>query len=809
MMKNIFNTTLRRKRSPRHYLRGVFIFCFLFVAGLSAPGQQYSKLKIFLDHRSLTEVIQMGLDIDHGIFEKPGVYISEFSSYDIAILQANSIRYEILIDDVVKHFHEENEKTTIEAEKTNASGCGVGFPGLKVPSHWHLGSMGGYFTYAQMLQMLDSMALEYPNLITIKKPASSTLNTVEGRPVYYVKISDNPNTDDPAESKILYTSLHHAREPLGMSQLIMFMYYVLENYTSDPLIKSIVDNTELYFIPCVNPDGYLYNQSTSPNGGGMWRKNRVQNADLTYGVDLNRNYGKFWGYDNTGSSNNGASETYRGPSAFSEPETRIIKAFCESYPFRIALNYHTFGNHIIYPWGYGNVLTPDSLTFKTFADYISKESKYRYGTCFETLYYVANGSSDDWMYGEQTTKGKTFAYTPECGSSFWMPMSQITATCRNLILQNIKAATLIMNTAVVTDINPKVISAATGYLKFDIRKIGLQNNDTFTVKMISLSAALTSSASQKEFTGMAMLQTLTDSFSYTINPGLVTDKKVKYILQWSNGKFALNDTIEKIFIDSVIPVYANNGSAISGWSNSGSSSWGLSAKHFVSPPSSIHDSPAGNYDNLGDYALTSTGTIDLTNSSFACLQYYARWDIERDYDYAQVAASEAGTNNWIPLCGLYTIPGGAGQDPGNPIYDAAQSSWVNEYIDLGDWLGKKIELRFSLYSDMYTNRDGFYIDDVSVLKKPNTISAGIAKTSSIQFDISPNPAKNQLRVTYANAGTDVLYEIKDIEGRVLNSFLCLDATAILDISTLAQGIYFLTARSGTEICTKKFVVHPN
>jgi len=113
------------------------------------------------------------------------------------------------------------------------------------------------------------------------------------------------------------------------------MWYLLENYSSDPSIKNIVDNTEMYFIPVVNPDGYIYNQTTNPNGGGLWRKNRRNNGDNTYGVDLNRNYSYNWGYDNTGSSGNTNSDTYRGPSPFSEPESRIMRDFTYQRALRI------------------------------------------------------------------------------------------------------------------------------------------------------------------------------------------------------------------------------------------------------------------------------------------------------------------------------------------------------------------------------------------------------------------------------------------------------------------------------------------
>ena len=184
-----------------------------------------------------------------------------------------------------------------------------------------------------MLDELDDMYLQYPNLIServdIKDPNYTNSphihETYEGRFLQLVKISDYPETDEDEEPQILYTALHHAREPGSMQQLIYFMWYLLENYDSNESIKQIIDNSELYFVPCVNPDGYIYNETSEPSGGGMWRKNRRDN----HGVDNNRNYSyidnngnEVWNTSGTSSSPNG--NTYAGDEPFSEAENRAV-----------------------------------------------------------------------------------------------------------------------------------------------------------------------------------------------------------------------------------------------------------------------------------------------------------------------------------------------------------------------------------------------------------------------------------------------------------------------------------------------------
>ena len=131
-------------------------------------------------------------------------------------------------------------------------------------------------------------------------------------------ISDNPETDE-GEPEMRIDAMHHAREPQGMQTTLWFMLFLLENYGSDPLATYLVNEREMYFVPCVNPDGYEYNRINNPNGGGMWRKNRRDNGDGTFGVDLNRNYKAGWTAPCAGSTNSG-SDTYKGPSAGSEPE---------------------------------------------------------------------------------------------------------------------------------------------------------------------------------------------------------------------------------------------------------------------------------------------------------------------------------------------------------------------------------------------------------------------------------------------------------------------------------------------------------
>ncbi len=291
------------------------------------------------------------------------------------------------------------------------------------------GSMGGFPTFAEAVAILDDMRAQYPHLITAK---TSLGQSHEGREIWMVEVSDNPGVDEP-EAEVLITALHHAREPASLTTTLYTLWHLLENYGADPEVTALVDGRRLFVVPVLNPDGYVYNQTTDPNGGGYWRKNRRPGG----GVDLNRNYGYAWGYDNLGSSPYSWSSTYRGPGPFSEPETQALRDFLEGRRVRMAFNYHTYGDLLLFPWAYTPTVTPDHPTFVDYAQRLTAANGYEYGNS-PSILYPSNGNSNDWMYGEQTAKPKILCYTPEVGHSFWPSASQIVPLAQENLAANLE-----------------------------------------------------------------------------------------------------------------------------------------------------------------------------------------------------------------------------------------------------------------------------------------------------------------------------------------------------------------------------------
>ena len=220
--------------------------------GLTLNAQNYSRVKIYTDNDGLRQLAALGLAVDHGTHKQNTFFISDFSSYEIGLMEANGFQYEILIKDVQKFYVEQNlNPSTGDEKNVNCSGVSGGAALPAVPTNFNLGTMGGYLKYQEMLDELDAMAAQYPNLISVKAPISTFL-THENRPIYHVKISDNVGTNE-NEPKVLYTAIHHAREPLSMSQTILYMWYLLENYATNDEVKYIVDNTQMFLCHVLIP----------------------------------------------------------------------------------------------------------------------------------------------------------------------------------------------------------------------------------------------------------------------------------------------------------------------------------------------------------------------------------------------------------------------------------------------------------------------------------------------------------------------------------------------------------------------------
>lgn len=785
-------------------MKQLFTIAVMLFFSLSIFSQtNYSRVKIDLQQTDLQQIARLGIDVHEGTHKKGYFFETDLSSSEIAKLNQNGISNEILIENVSTFYAEraKAEKHLKIERNTNEEWV--------VPQNWEYGSMAGYYTLDEAYAEIDDMAALYPEIISPRMAISEDTLTHEGRKLWWCKISDNPNEDED-EPEVLYTSVHHAREVISIQQQIFFMWYLLENYETNPEIKWIVDHTELYFVPFINPDGYQENVTENPEGGGMWRKNKRNNGDGTYGVDPNRNYGYFWGLNNDGSSPWTSDETYRGPGPFSEPEIKNMRDFCNQHDFLITLNYHSYGRYFLAPWGYTAETPPDHDLLNFYGELLTMENGYQYGPG-NIVIYPTNGGSDDWMYGEEETKDKTFSWTPEIGSSndgFWPEVSRIIPLCQDQMWQNLTAAKLVGEYATLKSLSAPVTNQVENYASFSLQRLGMATTETFTVSIAALDNYIVDTDAPLTFHNMELLETAIDSIGYLLDESIEEGAVFRYLLTVDNGSFSVSDTITRIF-GSEIVIFNDDAETLDNWT---SSQWDITSEEYFTPEYSITDSPGGDYDEDVNSTLVLDTTINLTGATMAFLRFWARWDIEEGWDYVQLMVKDADGGTWKALEGNYTSFGNTYLDPNDPVYDGVQNEWVMEEINLSDYIGSEINLRFTFFSDTYVSGDGFYFDNlsVSVISSITGSEEYLQKESTMFVSAAyPNPVQDAFSIQYTIAQNDGAFlELYDAIGNRVQQLAVGDTKGVLKLQmgNLQPGIYFYHLRNGASKSQTKKVV---
>jgi len=251
-----------------------------------------------------------------------------------------------------------------------------------------------YRTLDEMIAALYAVEQKIPDRAKIYTIGKS----VEGRDILALKISTSPAENLPEKPEIVFVGLHHAREWISGEVTLRIAEFLADHVADMPRIGSIVAATELWFIPVINPDGYLYTHTTDR----MWRHNRRPNGDGSFGVDLNRNYDAAW-------VENG---TAHGAGPFSEPETRALRDLVVTPDGGTALtdgargliSYHSFSQFLLYPWSSLSAPAPTATLMRATADkmvdlilsvdgaaYIAKQA-------YELYAGPINGECGEWFY---------------------------------------------------------------------------------------------------------------------------------------------------------------------------------------------------------------------------------------------------------------------------------------------------------------------------------------------------------------------------------------------------------------------------
>jgi hypothetical protein len=279
-------------------------------------------------------------------------------------------------------------------------------------------AVGGYNVYRSwdepggIRDGLYRVARSNPDVVKLKVLGRS----VQGRELIALKVTRSARQKrDGSRPAVLYSSNQHAREWISLEVNRRLLHYFVDGWRErDWEIRRLLGRTELWFVISANPDGYQYTFDTER----LWRKTlRDNNGDgqitVGDGVDPNRNFAEHWGYDNEGSSPDPADETYRGPSAASEPETQAVQGLIDRIRPKFQSNLHSFGEWLLYPQGWQvGTLDADYPLYVALGgtDANSAIPGWNPGQSADTL-YVTNGETTD--YAETSTG--TVAYTPELG----------------------------------------------------------------------------------------------------------------------------------------------------------------------------------------------------------------------------------------------------------------------------------------------------------------------------------------------------------------------------------------------------------
>jgi len=294
-----------------------------------------------------------------------------------------------------------------------------------------------YHNYPEMVAEIMAAQSAYPDLVQI----SSIGKSYQGRDIWIAKVSDNVTVDEP-EPEVLIDALHHSREHLTTEQALYLLKVLTQDYATDATVKRLVDSREIWILFALNPDGMQYDLTGNPYRA--WRKNRQPNANSTaVGTDLNRNYDYRWGCCH-GSSGVKSSLTYRGPHAFSAPETRALRDFVASrvvngrQQIRLHITLHTNGKLVLWPYGHTKTDVPADMTKDDHATFVRlglrMAARNGYKPMQSSDLYITDGDQIDWMYGRYRIFSFTWElYPPEHHriADFYPPDEQIAAAVAN------------------------------------------------------------------------------------------------------------------------------------------------------------------------------------------------------------------------------------------------------------------------------------------------------------------------------------------------------------------------------------------
>jgi hypothetical protein len=517
------------------------------------------------------------------------------------------------------------------------------------------GPFDDYMPLADIETFIEGLAAQRPDLCSVTTIGFS----LENRPIKVLHVTGPTGTNKPG---VFYHGLQHAREWITGPMVLYIANHLVTQYDTDPCVRDLVDRGNIYLAPCVNPDGYTYSWTNDR----LWRKNRRHNGGGIYGVDLNRNWGFGWG--GPGASTSPSDPTYRGPNAFSEPETQVLSGFMAAHPeIRAYMDYHSYSQLILWPFGYtsSEPPEPDRTTFYTLGERMQALIQAVHGQYYEpgpinTTIYPASGGSVDWAYGDQGIFGFTIELRPVSFiPGFELPPDEIIPTCEENLPAILHLTEWALNDVRIAPTGPpleRITAGSATTVNVDVTAYG----GTVVPGSVTLHYRY---AAGDGFTAVAMASTGRDTHTAKLPATNCTSTpQVYFTAQSSTGQTvyypcgAPANTLDLLVTGGDAEFYYEPFDVNPNWTTEGLWAWGQPAGgggQYGNPdPSTAYSGDyvygynlAGDYENsLPERHLTST-PIDCTGRTGVTLSFQRWLGVETStYDHASISVSNDGTN---------------------------------------------------------------------------------------------------------------------------------------------------------------------
>ncbi len=704
-------------------------------------------------------------------------------------------------------------------------------------------------TYPQIQSFLADLGTNHSDICR----TFSWGQSVQGRDLLGIVISANPNSTT-AEPEIRLSSTMHGDEVPGVVMLLNFAEYLLTNYGQVGFedVTDLVDNYEIHIMPLHNPDGMTMNQRANANG-----------------IDLNRNY-----------------EFPAGTHSSRETENISFMNYANNHHFVISQNGHSGALVANYLWDYTYTLAPDDAALIQLSLEYSTHNLPMYNGSFDqgitngAEWYVALGTLQDWSY-DQTD---CIDVTMELHNTKWPPASALPGLWnenRESLMHYVKAARYGVNGVVTgqdtglpleatvtvtgnvknTHTDPahgdyyKLLATGTyditfsayGYINQTITGVSTTWGTPTVLDVVLLPVAhgdvsgIVTDLSGTGIDASINVYTLpvgdyvTTVQAIAVNGGAYTAHLVhgNYRLEAVSSGFATqnaevsisNTAITQDFAlgaaEEVIVFFDDFENGISLWTGG----WGqTSPAEGYNSDNSINDSPGGEYESYANNTMTTAEGMDLSEAMSGEVSFYAKWDIENDWDGCFFEISTDGGNNWTALGTSFTSgsSGQGGQTPsGSPVFEGINLSWSLNTVNLDAYLTEtNVSFRFRLSSDSSITETGFFLDDfkVEVVREQDNTSA-VPGAGILMANVKawPNPFNPQTTLKFTNTRSGmVTLGVYDIQGHLVRTLVQESRTAgqhsvvwngLTNTGGKASsGVYFARMVAGNEQATTKLML---